>query len=140
MTLVDTGPMVALIDRGQAEQHRKCAAVRQSITGPLLTTWPCITEAMYFLGELRGWEGQKALWALIAKGAILIHSPQDDEWKRISELMEKYQNTPMDLADGSLVVLAEVEGLRKIFTLDSDFRIYRIKGKETFEVIPLDGV
>ncbi len=94
---------------------------------------------MYFLGELRGWEGQKALWALIAKGAILIHSPQDDEWKRISELMEKYQDTPMDLADGSLVALAEVKGLRRMFTLDSDFRIYRINGKDTFEVIPLDG-
>lgn len=139
MTLVDTGPMVALLDKGQAEQHRKCVAVHQSITGPLLTTWPCMTEAMYFLGELRGWEGQKALWALIAKGAILIHSPQDDEWKRVSELMEKYQDTPMDLADGSLVALAEIKGLRKIFTLDSDFRIYRISGKGTFEIIPLDG-
>lgn len=136
MTLVDTGPPVALIDKGQAEQHRKCAAVRKSIIGPLLTTWSCITEAMYFLGELRGWEGEKALWSLIAKGAILIYSPHEDEWKRISEMMEQYQDTPMDLADNSLVALAEVKGLRRIFTLDSDFRIYRINGKDTFEVIP----
>jgi predicted nucleic acid-binding protein len=128
--------MVALIDKGQTEQHQKCVAVQKSIKGPLITTWPCVTEAMYFLGELRGWEGQRALWRLVENRAILIHSPHDDEWKRISELMEQYKDTPMDLADGSLVALAEAKGLRRIITLDSDFRIYRINGKDAFEIIP----
>ncbi len=132
--------MIALIDKGQVEQHRKCVAAHKFITGPLLTTWPCITEAMYFLGELRGWEGQKALWELFAKRAILIHSSSDDDWQRARQLMEQYQDTPMDLADASLVVLAEQKGLRRIFTLDSDFQIYRIAGKGIFEVIPLDGI
>jgi len=50
--------------------------------------------------------------------------------------MEKYKDTPMDLADASLVTLAEEIGLKMIFTLDTDFYIYRINGKENFDVIP----
>ena len=51
-------------------------------------------------------------------------------------LMEKYKDVPMDLADASLVSLAEASGLKQVFTLDTDFYIYRIAGKEGFDVIP----
>lgn len=50
--------------------------------------------------------------------------------------MEKYKDTPMDLADASLVVAAETLGLRRIFTLDSDFYVFRINDRDAFEVIP----
>lgn len=137
MTLIDTGPMIALLDRGQND-HRKCKAAYQSAR-PFITTWPCLTEAMYFLLELREWEGQRSLWALVKKGEIKIHSPNDKEWERVSELMEQYQDTPMDLADASLVSLAELSSLHRILTLDSDFFVYRINGTESFEMIPLDS-
>ena len=53
------------------------------------------------------------------------------------KLMAKYQDCPMDLTDASLVALAEVRGLRDIFTLDHrDFSIYRIHGKQPFRVWP----
>jgi uncharacterized protein len=52
------------------------------------------------------------------------------------ELMAQYQNVPMDLADASLVTLAERKKVNRIFTLDSDFYIYRLYGKESFDVIP----
>jgi predicted nucleic acid-binding protein len=42
----------------------------------------------------------------------------------------------MDLADASLVALAEERGLKRIFTLDDDFRIYRIHGRTSFDIIP----
>ena len=51
-------------------------------------------------------------------------------------LMEKYADTPMDLADASLVAAAETQRLHRIFTLDSDFRVYRINGTNAFEVLP----
>lgn len=50
--------------------------------------------------------------------------------------MAKYADRPMDLADATLVALAEERGERRIFTLDSDFRIYRIHGRTHFEIIP----
>jgi predicted nucleic acid-binding protein len=137
MTLVDAGPLIALIDRGQGDTHRRCLEAQSSLTSPLLTSWPCFTEAMYFLGNLAGWKGQESLWKFVDGTALLIHAPSARETERMRELMEQYNDVPMDLADASLVTIAESLGLRKIFTLDSDFHIYRIGNKEPFDVIPL---
>ena len=135
-TLVDAGPLVALIDYGQGEAHRTCVAALKTILGPLVTTWPCFTEAMYFLGDLKGWNGQETLWQFLERGALDLHISTDSEAKRMRVLMEKYGDTPMDLADASLVAIAESQGLHRIFTLDNDFRIYRINGTTAFEVLP----
>src|SRR4051794_34499998 len=126
-TLTDTGPLVALIDRGE-ERHRECAQVLPTLTAPLVTTWPCVTEAMHLLDYSGGWRYQKALWALIETGALSIHSVTEQETSRMAALMEKYHDTPMDLADASLVVTAETRALRRVFTLDSDFHVYRANG------------
>jgi predicted nucleic acid-binding protein len=138
MILIDTGPLVALIDKADKDNHQKCRSIFRSLRQPIYTTWPCITEAMYFLGDKRGWKGQAALWTFFSRGAIHIHSPGDEEWKRVRELMEQYKDTPMDFADASLVTLAEETRIKRIFTLDRDFRVYRINGKEPFDVIPPD--
>jgi hypothetical protein len=92
---------------------------------------------MYLLGGRCGWNGQQGLWRYLEKGLLILHFPAEDEWNRCRELMEQYNDTPMSLADASLVVLAEVTGLRRIFTLDSDFKIYRINGKDYFDIISI---
>lgn len=58
---------------------------------------------------------------------------------RIQSLMEKYKDLLMDLADASLVALAEARRLRRVFTLDADFHVYRLPGNEAFEVLPGPG-
>lgn len=136
MTLIDTTPLVALIDKADQGNHRKCTSIFRSLRQPLLTTWPCLTEALYFLGGIRGWSSQAKLWRFVEQGALVLHTPGPDEWKRVRELMAQYEDTPMDFADASLVSLAELTGTKIIFTLDSDFDIYRINGKTPFEVIP----
>ena len=139
MILTDTGPIVAILDRRQGNNHERCVEAYRQIGNPLLTTWPCFTEAMYFLLALRGWSGQSALWQLWERGFLLIHDADVAEHKRMKVLMEKYKDTPMDLADASLVAAAESLGLRRIFTLDSDFYVYRLNDKDAFEVIPARG-
>lgn len=136
MILVDTGPLIALIDAGQGEAHSRCVEAHQRITGPLLTTWPCLTEAMYFLYELRGWSAQEILWQFLERKALELHLASILEQNRIRKLMEKYRDVPMDLADASLVAAAETRGSNRIFTLDSDFYVYRLNNKDGFEVIP----
>jgi len=56
--------------------------------------------------------------------------------ERTAKLMERYADGPMDLADATLVALAEEQNDRRFFTLDSDFHVYRIRGRQRFEVIP----
>ena len=62
--------------------------------------------------------------------------PTSSETDRMYSLMEKYQDMPMDLADASLVATAETLQLRRVFTLDSDFRVYRVNEREPFEIVP----
>lgn len=91
---------------------------------------------MYLLHQFAGWNGQKALWDMILKTPIPAFHLDIDEFIRMNVLMEKYKDTPMDLADASLVAAAETFGTNKIFTLDSDFYVYRINGRKHFEIIP----
>lgn len=135
MTLTDAGPLVALIDADEAD-HEICALALQALPLPLLTTWPAFTEAMYLLGRAGGAAGQQALWKLNLSGRLDIADLSRAALERSAALMAKYADRPMDLADATLVALAEERGERRIFTLDSDFRIYRIHGRRHFEIIP----
>lgn len=135
MILVDAGPLIALLDRGEAD-HEICVAALQDLTTPMVTTWPAFTEAMYLLGGGGGWKAQDSLWKLLDRGDLQIMEMDDAVRKRSRALMDKYRDVPMDLADASLVAVAEKLNLRRVFTLDSDFRIYRFRGKQLFQVLP----
>ncbi len=133
MILTDAGPLIALIDRGEPD-HLRCREALGRLQGAMLTTWPAFTEAMHLLGEAGGWTAQEALWRLALRGDLLIETPR--ELERIAALMNKYRSLPMDLADASLVALAEERGLSTVFTLDRDFRVYRLSRGKAFTIIP----
>jgi predicted nucleic acid-binding protein len=135
MILIDTGPLISICDRGQAN-HKHCVETYKALNDELITTLACLTEAMYLLGKFTGWQGQEALWRLIEITPVSVHKISADEMERMKILMKKYQDTPMDFADASLVVTAETLQTNCIFTLDSDFYVYRINDSESFEVMP----
>ena len=134
-TLVDAGPLIALFNH-RDEAHSRCAELLRSLNCAFYTTLPVLTEAMYFLGRFGGHQAQKMLWVLVHRGDLLLehHSPQ--ELLRMTELMEKYRDHPMDFADASLVALAERLSLRRIFTLDyNDFSKYRLQNNRAFTLL-----
>ena len=136
MILADTGPIVAILDIGDTH-HRECLAIMKGISAePLITTWVCFTEAMYLLGSAGAHRYQTALWDFYFKKHLILHDLSTDEVNRMAELMAKYYDTPMDLGDASLVAVAESLSLRRIFTLDSDFRVYRLADRSALEIIP----
>ena len=136
MTLCDAGPLFALVDPRQAVPHAACKAALPGLPAPLVTTWPSFAEAMYLAGRAGGWPMQRLLWLFIERGALTVHAPADAEVGRMLGLMEQYRDTPMDLADASLVAAAEALGTSRMFTLDGHFRLYRIAGAGVFEVVP----
>jgi uncharacterized protein len=133
--LTDTGPLVALLDADDPHHAACVAAARSLLSGPLLTTWPCFTEAMYLLGEVGGYAYQAALWDLRATGRVVLLDLIHEEIDRMVALMEKYKDTPMDLADASLVAVSESRSLRRVFSIDSDFFIYRLSDGTALEVV-----
>lgn len=136
MILCDTGPFVALLDTSDVHHARCVATLGRLANLTLVTTWPCWTEAMHLVKRVAGFQTQDALWEFAARGTVTFHEPGGAAWVRMRDLMRQYQDTPMDLADASLVVAAEQLGVPKIFTLDSHFHAYRIHGRRAFDVIP----
>ncbi len=134
MVLVDAGPLVALIHADDRE-HGRCKKVLDSLHDSMGTVWPAFTEAMYLLSFSS--RAQDALWELIEMQAVQILSLDAGDIPRMRELMRKYRDLPMDLADAALVRVAEREKLRRVFTLDRrDFGIYRPARMGRFSVIP----
>jgi len=135
VTLTDAGPLVAIIDADE-DDHETCLDALESVTLPLLTTWPAFTEAMYLIMRAGGGRGRQALWDLVSTGRVQIAELSAAAVKRSELLMRKYADTPMDLADATLVALAEELGQRSIFSLDDDFDVYRLHGRQRFDRIP----
>lgn len=134
--LTDTGPLVALINRNDPN-HRIClAAARDLSDSRMTTTWPCFTEAMYLLHRAGGHRAQAALWGLLRAGLLALHESSPEERERMSRLMEQYRDRPMDLADASIVAVAERLDARRIFSLDGDFHVYRPLDGSAFEIVP----
>jgi predicted nucleic acid-binding protein len=135
VTLTDAGPLIALIDADEPD-HKRCRETLAQLSLPLITTWPAFTEAMYLLGRAAGWRGQEPLWRLVLREDLILASPTPAANKRAARLMERYGDQPMDLADATLVALAEERRLKRIFTLNADFHIYRLNGRQAFEIVP----
>jgi predicted nucleic acid-binding protein len=143
-TLIDAGPMISLVVKGDVD-HARCVETLRSLRLPLLTSWTAFGEAMHVVGELGKrvgpngkWLAQRALWGMLEAKAVEVAEPSVHLMARMRALMEKYRDTPMDLGDASLVALAEERGLTRIFTLDDDFFAYRV-GRRSFEVVPVVG-
>jgi predicted nucleic acid-binding protein len=90
---------------------------------------------MYLLGEAGGYRYQERLWQLRNTGRLQLLELTPTETDRMAVLMAQYRNIPMDLADASLVVTAESRGVRRLFTIDGDFYIYRLVDGSVLEVI-----
>jgi predicted nucleic acid-binding protein len=135
VTLTDAGPLVALIDADEAD-HAICALALRQLALPLVTTWPAFTEAMYLLAQAGGPAGRQALWRLVFTDRLQLVDLDRTALKRTAALMDKYADRPMDLADATLVAVAELRNERRIFTLDADFTIYRIHGRTRFDIVP----
>lgn len=125
MILVDTRPLIALFDP-RDPHHARCRTTLKQIREPLQTTVPVLTEAFHILSP--GSQGSDRLRDFVARGGLSIWFLGQAALDRAFELMEQYRDHPMDLADASLVVAAEILKTRNIFTVDrADFAAYRVR-------------
>jgi predicted nucleic acid-binding protein len=126
--------LVALI-HADDKHYASCREALKRIREPLGTVWPAITEAMYLLGFSSA--AQDALWRLLESDAVKILTLDKADLPRMRELMRKYLDLPMDLADAALVRVAEREKISTVFTIDRrDFELYRPRGVRRFNVLP----
>lgn len=124
MILMDTGPLVALFDP-QDPYHKHCSGLLKTIREPLITTISVLTEVFHLLSPDS--QGSKALRQFIERKALSVWFMDESAVSTALNLMEKYIDRPMDLADASLVVAAQRLGTNRVFTVDrNDFFVYRV--------------
>jgi len=120
--IVDTSALVALIDR-RDRHHSWVANSLKQIVPPLLTCEAVISETWFLLERVRN--GRETLIHLLNSYHILVRFDLTEEMLLVTTLLKKYQSVPASLADVELVRMAELYPNSSVFTLDSDFQIYR---------------
>lgn len=132
MLIADTGFFYALADR-RDRHHQRAVELLGTLVEPLVTTWPVLTETTHLLTRRLSPEVAVQFMVNVADGFSLIHAFDAAETRRMGELMRRYAELPMDLADASLVLLAERLGDGRILSTDQrDFETYRFKNRQPF--------
>jgi len=120
--LIDAGPLIALFDKDD-KFHISVKDFLKKYEGRLYTTWPVITEVLHMLDFSVGTQIDFLKW--ISLGAIEVKQIDMSDISTTIDLSEKYSDVPMDFADASLIIISELEDIKEIISIDSDFYIYR---------------
>lgn len=133
MIAVDSGFLFALADTSDA-WHERAMSQRHTLEEGWITTWPVLAEVCHLFIRRLGTEPAVVLMADVAAGLVEVWSPRDEALAGMAPLLHKYASLPMDLADATLVLLAEHLGHGRILTTDErDFGAYRWKSRKPFK-------
>lgn len=133
--LVDTGAVVALINRAD-RHHVRAAAWFRAFRGEMLTTEAVITETAYVLAASPEHQLAALAWVQRAREAGMLQVVAVEDHSALARIMSKYADLPCDYADATLIWLAERTGVVQIATIDQgDFSVYRVRGRRAFRIL-----
>ena len=125
--LIDAGPLIALFDSSE-KHHHSIKAFLKEYPYRYVSTIAVFTEVSHMLDFSTG--AQRDFYEWVMNKGVIISDINQSDIPRLVELTQKYADIPMDFADATLVITAEKTGIREIISLDRDFDIYRLPGKE----------
>jgi len=132
LVVLDTGPLVAFIDRDD-HRHEWSAAQLASLQPPFITCEAVISEALFLLPRAR--RGVPTLLSFLREGLVQVSFDLSDNLEAVTQLLSKYEDVPMSLADACLVRMSELHDNARVFTLDSDFKRYRRHSRQAIPLI-----
>jgi len=130
--IVDTGPLVALLVRSD-EHHRWTVEQLRQLSPPFLTCEPVLAEVAHLVCRLR--HGLERFVDLLSSDLLRVEFAVMEERAALGRLLRKYADRPMSLADACLVRLAELHDGAAVFTIDSDFAVYRKHGRRAIPLV-----
>ncbi len=134
--ILDTGPLVAYLNKAD-RYHQWAIDVFSEYNPPLITCESVMAEAFYLLRNIT--KAHEALFKMVERGVIKIEFSFFDEMSQIRRLMLRYKDQPMDLADGCIVRMSELNPDSLVITLDSDFEVYRRNGRQAIPLVKPQG-
>jgi uncharacterized protein len=134
--ICDTGPLVAALNRKDAD-HDRCVALLERHLGPLLVPGPVLAEVCYFLESRVGPQGEAAFLTAVANGELQLVDLTADDLHRMSELVTTYADFPLGAVDASVLALAERHNCQDIATLDRrHFSAVRVRHTGSLNLLP----
>jgi predicted nucleic acid-binding protein len=132
--LVDTGPLVAIFS-DRDSKHQVCLDQLKQIRPPLISTWPVLTEAAWLLRKQI--TGVQSLFKACQSNLLVVPTLDEAAFAWIADFLLCYEKKTPQLADASLVYLADRDNLDTVFTLDRrDFSVYRFRRNRSFQLLP----
>lgn len=136
MLILDTGPLYAVLDRADAH-HEACVALLEATPERLVAPAPVVAEVAWLALNHLGAGAQTAFIKSVAHGELAVADLTRADYKRVHELLDIYEDFPLDLADAAVVAVAEREGETTIATTDHrHFRVLRPAHAESFVLVP----
>jgi predicted nucleic acid-binding protein len=133
--LVDTGAVVALVNRGD-KHHKAAIAWFRGFRGQLLTTDAVITETAYVLAASAPHQRAALIWFERARASKILRVEPVADYAALTLIISRYADLPCDYADATLIALAEQTGVVGIATIDQrDFSVYRLQGRKRFRIL-----
>jgi uncharacterized protein len=132
--IIDTGPLVALLNRADGA-HTWTLLQMQSMSPPFITCEAVLSEASYLTRNLKG--ARAALMEMVGENFLRIGLTVQDHHAALLAMIKRYDAVPMSVADACIVRLAELYPGSSVFTLDSDFSIYRKNGRQVIKRITI---
>lgn len=132
--LIDTGPLVAILDRNDA-YHSACVEFARELPASVYTCWPVLTEACYLLRKRPDLVAK--LLEACHDGIYTLLPIDETDIPDIGGTLAKYGDQQIDLADACLVHLANREGIDAIMTIDRrHFSLFRTSDGKAFSLYP----
>ena len=133
--ILDAGPLVALLN-SRDMNHAWTVAQLKRMNGPVLTCEAALSEAMFLLRTVAG--GTNQIAGLLKSGGLRLGFNLERETRPVCDLLTKYADVPMSLADACLVRMSEIYPEHRVMTFDSDFLIYRRNRHQSLPLISPD--
>jgi predicted nucleic acid-binding protein len=134
--VLDTGPIVALLDAADP-QHARCVAAVGDVGEDLVVPAPVLVEVDYWLHKLYGSAPWTTFVEDVARGAYRLHHLDEDQLVRAADLERQYESLGLGLVDAAVIVTCETLGETKVATLDRrDFSVVRPRHCHVLTMLP----
>jgi predicted nucleic acid-binding protein len=123
--LIDSGPLLALFNRGDKWHAPTLALLQEQPQLRLRSTWPVLTEVCALLARRIHNDAALDFLQWVQRGAVQLDSPADWSLTSVLAICQRFATLPLDLADASIAEAAERLGIRHVVSIDQDFDVYR---------------
>lgn len=134
--IVDTGPLVAALDRDEPD-HQRCRSLLDSFGEPLIVPAPVLVEVDYLIRTRLHSGIVLAFLGDLASGVFEIEDLVHSDYRRVREICEQYSDSDVGLVDAGVLAVAERLNEPKVATLDHrNFRMFRPRHVDSLTLLP----